>query len=53
VLPDRPLGTTLVTFKAVGFISEAAQEMIKLLGVGETYDMVVVADDYNAVSVGG
>ena len=44
---------SVVLFDAVGFIGEDVQEMIKLLGGGETYDKVVVADDYNASPVSG
>ena len=42
---------SVVSFKAVGVIDVEAQKTIKLLGSGETYDKVTVAEDYNAIPV--
>ena len=42
---------SVVSFKAVGVIDVEAQKTIKLLGGGETYDKVVVVEDYNVVQV--
>ena len=53
MLIDTSVKYSVVLFDAVGFIGEDVQEMIKLLGGGETYDKVVVADDYNAAPVSG